>query len=185
MMTMIRMLASLHTFGRITAWISRNPICLHSYGIWVSSKRFAEIMLFKLHYLGHESASVRLSCASALSDAAEHFSTQIGPTIEGLEALYAEKAKILQPEYDRFVSMLRSTDMHLNTLLGNGYSRDARPIRPIRSSDSRCFSPRKDGTSHSPIPCRSHFRFPNLPRSTRGSETRSPQGDAQRCHRHR
>lgn len=51
----------------------------------------------------HESAAVRLSCASALFDAAEHFPSQVEPTIKGLQETYAEKAKVLQPEYDRFV----------------------------------------------------------------------------------
>lgn len=57
-----------------------------------------------IRYLAHDSAAVRTSCAAALADAAEHYPAQIGPTIKGLEELYVEKAKLLEPEYDRFVS---------------------------------------------------------------------------------
>lgn len=40
----------------------------------------------------------------SLADAAEHFPAQVGPTIEGLQKLYVEKSKSLEPEVDRFVS---------------------------------------------------------------------------------
>ncbi|KAK4684697.1 hypothetical protein P7C73_g5471, partial [Tremellales sp. Uapishka_1] len=55
-----------------------------------------------LKYLAHDSAAVRSSTARALSDAAEHYPSQVQPTVQGLEELYIEKAKTLQPEYDRF-----------------------------------------------------------------------------------
>ncbi len=54
---------------------------------------------------GHESAAVRTSCANALADAAEHFPSQVEPTIKGLQEVYNEKVQVLQPEYDRFVSL--------------------------------------------------------------------------------
>ena len=55
-----------------------------------------------LRYLAHDSAAVRTSCAAAIADAAEHFPAQVGSTIKGLEDLYVEMAKPLEPEYDRF-----------------------------------------------------------------------------------
>lgn len=53
---------------------------------------------------GHESAAVRTSCAGALAHAIEQYPGQIEATVTGLQDLYADKARLLQPEYDRFVS---------------------------------------------------------------------------------
>ena len=61
-------------------------------------------------HLAHDSAAIRFSCATALADAAEHYSVQVEPTIQQLQALYVDKAKILEPEYDRFVSMARNPE---------------------------------------------------------------------------
>jgi len=55
--------------------------------------------------IAHDSAAVRLSCAVSLADAAEHFPAQVGPTVDGLQKLYVEKSKSLEPEVDRFVSL--------------------------------------------------------------------------------
>lgn len=62
-----------------------------------------------LGYLAHDSAPVRLSCAAALADAAEHYPAQVEPTITGLQALYVEKSKPLDPEFDRFGMVIPET----------------------------------------------------------------------------
>ncbi|WWC61174.1 uncharacterized protein I303_103754 [Kwoniella dejecticola CBS 10117] len=62
-----------------------------------------------LKYLSHGSAAVRLGCARALADGAEQYPTQVEPTVQGLRELYAEKAKLLVPEYDRFGMVILET----------------------------------------------------------------------------
>ncbi|WWD10197.1 hypothetical protein V865_008331 [Kwoniella europaea PYCC6329] len=62
-----------------------------------------------LRYLSHGSAAVRLGCARALSEGAEQHPNQVEPTIRGLQELYAEKAKLLVPEYDRFGMVIPET----------------------------------------------------------------------------
>lgn len=58
-----------------------------------------------LAYLCHDSAAVRLGTAKALAESADQYPQQVEPTINGLEVLYVEKAKLLVPEYDQFVSL--------------------------------------------------------------------------------
>lgn len=55
-------------------------------------------------YLCHDSVAVRLGTAKALTESSGQYPQQVGPTIKGLEKLYVEKAKLLVPEYDQFVS---------------------------------------------------------------------------------
>lgn len=62
-----------------------------------------------IRYLAHSSAAVRAGASAALADAAEQFPSQLEPTIVGLQELYVEKAKLLQPEYDRFGMVIPET----------------------------------------------------------------------------
>ncbi|KAH0828924.1 armadillo-type protein [Lanmaoa asiatica] len=55
-----------------------------------------------LALLGHENACVRTSSASAIADAVEHHPQAGHETIDALQALYREKAKILAPEFDQY-----------------------------------------------------------------------------------
>ena len=62
-----------------------------------------------LTYLTHDSPAVRTSTASALAAAAQQYPSQVVPTIEGLQALYVDKARLLQPEYDQFGMIILET----------------------------------------------------------------------------
>lgn len=55
--------------------------------------------------VGHDSPAVRTSCAGALAQAIQQYPGQIEATITGLQEMYVDKARMLQPEYDRFVSL--------------------------------------------------------------------------------
>jgi hypothetical protein len=61
-----------------------------------------------LGYLAHESAAVRSSTAGALAESVQAYPAQIGPTVTGLQEMFADKARLLQPEFDRFVSLFQS-----------------------------------------------------------------------------
>jgi hypothetical protein len=54
--------------------------------------------------VAHESSAVRISTAGAIAEAVQQYPAQIEPTVNELQAMYADKARMLQPEYDRFVS---------------------------------------------------------------------------------
>jgi len=56
--------------------------------------------------VAHESSAVRISTAGAIAEAVQQYPAQIEPTVNELQAMYADKARMLQPEYDRFVSLL-------------------------------------------------------------------------------
>ncbi|KAL1405501.1 translational activator of GCN4 [Vanrija albida] len=62
-----------------------------------------------IRYLAHSSAAVRVGASAALADAAQQFPVQVQPTVKGLEDLYVEKAKLLQPEFDRFGMIIPET----------------------------------------------------------------------------
>ncbi|WVR05268.1 hypothetical protein IAU60_002280 [Kwoniella sp. DSM 27419] len=62
-----------------------------------------------LKYLPHGTAAVRLGCARAIADGAEHYPSQVEPIVKGLEELYVEKSKLLVPEYDRFGMVIPET----------------------------------------------------------------------------
>ncbi|EIW69657.1 hypothetical protein TREMEDRAFT_73934 [Tremella mesenterica DSM 1558] len=62
-----------------------------------------------LTYLTHDTNAVRISTASALATAAQQFPSQVLPTLDGLQALYADKARELQPEFDRFGMVIPET----------------------------------------------------------------------------
>lgn len=47
---------------------------------------------------------MRISTAGAIAEAVQAFPAQIEPTVNELQKMYADKARLLQPEYDRFVS---------------------------------------------------------------------------------
>lgn len=54
--------------------------------------------------LEHENAYVRASTAVAIAEAVEQLPNTASKVIEGLQAFYREKAKILAPEFDQYVS---------------------------------------------------------------------------------
>jgi len=54
--------------------------------------------------IAHESSAVRISTAGAIAEAVQQYPARIEPTVNELQAMYADKARMLQPEYDRFVS---------------------------------------------------------------------------------
>lgn len=54
--------------------------------------------------LEHENAYVRASTAVAIAEAVEQIPNTASKVIEGLQAFYREKAKILAPEFDQYVS---------------------------------------------------------------------------------
>jgi HEAT repeat protein len=60
-----------------------------------------------LGYLAHESSAVRISTAGALAEAVQAYPAQTEKTVVGLQEMYADKARFLQPEFDRFVSHVR------------------------------------------------------------------------------
>lgn len=60
----------------------------------------------RAHSAAHESAAVRISTAGAIAEAVQAFPSQIEPIVNELQKMYADKARLLQPEYDRFVSYL-------------------------------------------------------------------------------
>ncbi|ORX39844.1 regulation of translational elongation-related protein [Kockovaella imperatae] len=62
-----------------------------------------------LGYLAHETAAVRMSCATAIADAAEQHPSQLEPSVQRLQELYSDKARLLQPEYDRFGMVIPET----------------------------------------------------------------------------
>ncbi|CAK9780191.1 putative regulation of translational elongation-related protein [Cutaneotrichosporon oleaginosum] len=62
-----------------------------------------------LKYLAHSSGAVRTGASAALADAVQQYPTQIDATVAGLQNLYAEKAKLLEPEYDRFGMVIPET----------------------------------------------------------------------------
>ncbi|KAJ3552008.1 hypothetical protein NM688_g4384 [Phlebia brevispora] len=53
-------------------------------------------------YLEHENAYVRISTASALADAVEHWPQVITSSLNELQDFYREKAKVLAPEFDQY-----------------------------------------------------------------------------------
>ncbi|KAG5638049.1 hypothetical protein H0H81_002083 [Sphagnurus paluster] len=55
-----------------------------------------------LAYLGHDNAYVRSSVAAAIAEGVEHWPHTIGQTVNDLQELYREKAKILAPEFDEY-----------------------------------------------------------------------------------
>lgn len=61
---------------------------------------------------GHDHSNVRRSAAEAIAAATEQWPSQIEPAVNLLKALYRDKAKVLAPEYDQYVSL------HSQVLLG-------------------------------------------------------------------
>jgi len=64
--------------------------------------------------IAHESSAVRISCAGAIAEAVQQYPAQIEPTVKELQVMYADKARMLAPEYDRFVSLLPPPSLDLN-----------------------------------------------------------------------